>query len=123
MTTRNHSFWFLVSRLLALLLITCSSAQVFAGRVETKDGSIINGKILSVNGGVINIETSYAGVIPVKQEDVVTFSSESTINVSTQTGNTFVGTVAGDGDAIKISADGGTFETSVANVAAVWQPD
>jgi hypothetical protein len=109
--------------LLAILIVAFSGKFLSAGKVETKDGSVINGKILSIEGGVISIETSYAGVIPVKQDEVLTFSSEDTINVSTQTGNTFLGTVAGEGDAIKISADGGTFETTVANVSAVWHPD
>lgn len=108
--------------LLVCLFTSCSISATFGGQVKTKDGSVINGKILSIDGGVIKVETSYAGVISVQQAEVATFASESTINVSTQTGNTFVGTVQGSGDSIKIAADGGTFETPVSNVAAAWQP-
>jgi hypothetical protein len=39
------------------------SPLVFAGKIETKDGSVINGKILSIDEGVIKVETSYAGEI------------------------------------------------------------
>ncbi len=103
-------------------LFTCSTTVLSAGKIETKDGSVINGKILSVEGGVISIQTAYAGKIEVKQEQVLSFSSDETINVATQGGNTFVGTVSGEAGNIKIAADGGTFETSVENVSAVWQP-
>lgn len=122
MTTRTRLVWSHCTRLLASLFIVCSATALFAGKIETKDGSVIKGKILSVEEGVIKVETVYAGVISVKQAEVMTFSSENTINVSTQGGNTFVGTVEGEGDSIKIAADGGTFETEVSNVAAVWQP-
>ncbi|MCZ6675217.1 MAG: DUF481 domain-containing protein [Verrucomicrobia bacterium] len=122
MTNRTRSVGSTCTRLFAGLLICCSVTSLFAGKVETKDGSIINGKILSIEDGVIHVETSYAGVISIKQEEVSTFSSENTINVSTQSGNTFLGTVEGEGEAIKIFADGGTFETAVSNVSAVWQP-
>lgn len=102
--------------------LSCSLTVLTAGVVQTKDGSLINGKILSVEAGEILIETSYAGIITIKQSEVSSFSSDETINVATQGGNTFVGTVEGDDGNIKISADGGTFETSVENVEAAWQP-
>ena len=108
--------------LLLGLFITCSAIFSFAGTVKTKDGSVINGKILSIDGGVIKVATSYAGEISINQSEVVTFSSEETINVATTGGNTFLGSVAGESGSIKIAAEGGTFETNVANVSAAWQP-
>lgn len=115
-TTFVHS-WLLVS-----LFGVVSANLLSAGRIETSDGSIINGKILSIEAGVIKVVTSYAGEISIKQSEVVVFSSDETINVSTDGGNTFKGTVAGEGGAIKIASEGGTFETSVNYVTAVWQP-
>ncbi|MDA0350487.1 MAG: DUF481 domain-containing protein [Verrucomicrobia bacterium] len=109
--------WLLIS-----LFGTVSVNLLSAGKIETRDGSVINGKILSIEAGVIKVETSYAGEISIKQSEVIVFSSEETINVSTDGGNTFKGTVAGSGDSIKIAANGGTFETSVSNVTAAWQP-
>ncbi|MCB1122665.1 MAG: DUF481 domain-containing protein [Verrucomicrobiae bacterium] len=111
-----------VGILVTFLLTTGSILVLNAGTVKTKDGSVINGKILSVDGGVIKVETSYAGEVAIQQSEVMTFSSDATINVSTQSGNTFLGTVQGTGDSIKIAADGGTFETKVENVSAAWQP-
>ncbi|MDG2168801.1 MAG: DUF481 domain-containing protein [Opitutales bacterium] len=108
--------------LLVSLISLLASPLVFAGKIETKDGSVINGKILSIDGGVIKVETSYAGEISIKQSEVAVFSSDETINVATDSGNTFKGTVSGEGDAIKIAAQGGTFETSFGNVTAAWQP-
>jgi hypothetical protein len=106
----------------ATLSMLFSLPLLFAGTIQTKDGSVINGKILSIEEGVIKIETSYAGVISVKQVEVATFSSDETINVATKGGNSFLGTVKGSGEALEISAEGGTFKTSVDNVSAAWQP-
>lgn len=113
---------FVPATLLVSLILLFVSPLVFAGKIETKDGSVINGKILSIEGGVIKVETSYAGELSIKKSEVAVFSSDETINVSTDGGNTFKGTVSGEGDAIKIAAQGGTFETSVGNVTAAWQP-
>lgn len=108
--------------LLVSIVTLVSASLLMGGKIQTKDGSVINGKILSIEEGVIKVETSYAGEISVKQSEVLTFSSDETINVATDGGNTFKGTVAGDGESIKIAAQGGTFETSVGNVTAAWQP-
>ena len=40
----------------AALLMLFSLPSLFAGSIQTKDGSVINGKILSIEEGVIKIE-------------------------------------------------------------------
>ena len=114
---RSRSFSFLAS--LMLLTITGS---VFAGTITTKDGSVVNGKILAIDEGVMKIETPFAGTIEIKQSEVSSFTSQETINVATSGGNTFVGTVQGSENSIQIKTDGGTFETNVEQVSAAWQP-
>ncbi len=122
MNTRISLRKFVRVLLVSSIAFLYSGSVLSAGKIQTTDGSIINGKILSIDEGVIKVETSYAGEISIKQSEVATFSSDETINVATDSGNTFKGTVAGEGGAIKIAAQGGTFETSVANVTAAWQP-
>ncbi len=97
-------------------------SQAVADIINTRDGSVVNGNILSIDGGIIQIETAYAGTIEVKQSEVTTFSSDDTIHLSTSGGNTFVGTVTGSTDTIQINSEGGTFETQVGQVSAAWQP-
>ena len=65
--------------LILVLIFTVSVNLLTAGKIETKDGSVINGKILSIEEGVIKVETSYAGEITIKQSEVVTFSSSEII--------------------------------------------
>ncbi len=56
---------------LLLSLITINSAKfTFAGIIHTKDGSILSGKILSIEEGIIQIETFFAGIIRVRQSEV-----------------------------------------------------
>lgn len=119
-TATKYTFVTFLSSCLLLTAFTASLAG--AGVINTKDGSVINGKILAIDEGIIKIETAYAGTLEVKQSEVSYFVSDDTINLSTNGGNTFVGTVAGSEDGIRIEADGGTFETQVANVSAAWQP-
>jgi len=114
-TTRFAKF------LLSLIAISLSEL-VFADTVYTRDGSVLSGKILSIKEGVVQIETSYAGTIEVKQSEVKNFSSEEVINLATMGGNTFVGTVEGSADELRISTDGGTFETRITEVSAAWHP-
>ena len=118
----NLCWAFVPVPLLVSIFSLVFASVLVAGKIETKDGSIINGKILSIEEGVIKVETSYAGELSIKQSEVVVFSSEETINVATDGGNTFKGTVSGEEGSIKIAAQGGTFETSVGNVTAAWQP-
>lgn len=107
---------------LITLIVMTAASLAYGGTVSTKDGSVINGKILSIDGGVIKVDTPFAGTIEVNQSEVMTFTSPETINVATSGGNTFVGTVDGSDENIKITTDGGTFETNVTQVSAVWQP-
>ncbi|EDY81843.1 hypothetical protein VDG1235_1463 [Verrucomicrobiia bacterium DG1235] len=104
------------------LLAVASSKFAFGGTVQTKDGSFISGKILSIEEGAIKIETSFAGTIEVKQSDVSNFSTEDTINLSTSDGNTLVGTVEGSGDELLVSTEGGSFETRTDQISHAWQP-
>ena len=72
------TFRILISSLLAVWL----AASARADRVELADGSIINGKILSAEGGKLKVETAFAGTIEIAQDKVKTFATDEAVNVS-----------------------------------------
>lgn len=97
------------------------SATAFADRIELTDGSVINGKLLSAEGGKIKVETTFAGTIEVAQASVKNFSTEESVNVALAGGSQVLGKVEVTDSGIKVVANDGQMSASTANVAAVWR--
>ena len=71
---------FLLGRIiLSLALGSISVNSLSADVVETKDGARIPGKILKIDGGLVVVETGFAGTISIKQAEVVGLNTESAI--------------------------------------------
>ena len=96
---------------------------VFADTITTKDGSILNGKITLIDKGIINIETSYAGKLKIKQENVVSFETALTLNFRLQNGTNLSGIVSKSKETLSIEHEGETKEISTDQIAAGWTPD
>jgi len=107
----------IVSASLALIL----SAAAFADRIELTDGSVINGKLLSAEGGKLKVETTFAGTVEVAQASVKTFSTEEAVNVALAGGSQVLGKVEGTEAGIKVVANDGQMSATTPNVAAVWR--
>jgi hypothetical protein len=109
---------------IVVLLILSLSLTGFADTVKTKDGSILNGKITLIDKGVINIETSYAGKLKLKQENVVSFETSSPLEFRLQSGALLSGVVTSkSADTLSIQHEGETKEIITAQIAAGWTPD
>jgi len=112
----------------ALKLLACSALAVAltaplamrADTVETTDGSKLQGKILKVDGGVIEIDTAFAGVVKIKQSAVVVIATDAPVYLRTKAGNTVQGTVSTAAGDIRVAGTGATNSATVANVDAVW---
>lgn len=103
----------------ALALVFAATA--FADRVELTDGSIINGKLVSAEGGVLKFETVFAGTIVIAQANVKTFSTDEAVNVGLAGGSQVLGKVEVTDAGIKVVAKDGQMSATTANVAAVWR--
>ncbi|RXK55112.1 DUF481 domain-containing protein [Oleiharenicola lentus] len=111
------SFRILISSLLALWL----AASAWADRVELADGSIVNGKILSAEGGKLKVETAFAGTIEIAQDKVLSFATDEAVNVSLASGSAVLGKVAASGQGITVAAANGQQVAGTAEVVAVWR--
>lgn len=107
----------IVCAALALALATLALAD----RVELSDGSVINGKLLSAEGGKLKVETAFAGTIEIKQDSVKTFSTDEAVNVGLAGGSQVLGKVEVTDAGIKVVANDGQMSATTANVAAVWR--
>lgn len=109
-------------RLLAGVLAILLAASAAADRIELNDGSVINGKLRSAEGGLFKFETKFAGTIVIAQEQIKTFETDQPINVGLRAGTQVLGTVASDRSGIALVARDGRFTTAPAEIVAVWQP-
>jgi hypothetical protein len=106
-----------VSVALALVL----TSTVLADRIELTDGSVINGKLVSAEGGKLKVETAFAGMIEIAQASVKNFSTDEAVNVALAGGSQVLGKVEVSDAGIKVVANDGQMAATTANVAAVWR--
>lgn len=93
-----------------------------ADRIELTDGSVVLGKLISVDAGKMKVETAFAGTIEIAQAQVKGFTTDGTVVVGLSGGTTVVGKVEMTTPGITIVARDGQMSAPTANVAAVWLP-
>ena len=114
---KNASLHSLVATVFALALAT----SALADRIELADGSVINGKLLSAEGGKLKVETTFAGTIEIAQAAVKTFSTAEAVNVALTGGSTALGKVSADTAGIRVAATNGAVSAATTGVDAVWR--
>ena len=72
-------------------LLALFSTVLFADRVETKDGSILYGKIIGTLDGNLSFETTYSQVITIPLNELVSLSSTENISVRDENNRTLTG--------------------------------
>jgi putative salt-induced outer membrane protein YdiY len=97
-----------------------SAAPLAADVVETRNGARIVGTVTKIEGGNVHVSTDYAGDLVIKQSEVTALTTDAPVFVRLASGTVLEGTVAGEGDTIKIAGSDGELTTTVAKVAATW---
>ena len=106
---------------LALLGVLLSTLRLSADVVEIKGGAREIGKITGIHGGVITLQTEYAGELKVKQSLVTSITTDHPINVRLADGKDVVGIVTPSGEnGVKITDGAKSVEVKVEKVAASW---
>lgn len=108
----------------SLLLLALAVSRVSADVVETKDGARIVGKVTSIDGSAVVIDTAFAGTVKVKQSEVVAITTESASNIRLSSGTVLQGTLttATGAGLLTISGPDGSLQTSVDKVVTTWAP-
>jgi len=108
--------------LLAASVFALSAANFsLADRIELTDGSVINGKLVSAEGGKFKVETTFAGTLEIAQGAVKTFATDEPVNVGLDTGSTILGRVREGGMGIQIAAAGGPVSSTASGIKAIWR--
>jgi hypothetical protein len=114
-----HSPHSIRALLAALTILTAVRSQ--ADTVETKDGARIVGKISKIDSGTVEIDTTFAGKVKIKQSEITTLSTDAPVAVRLASGTRIDGRVSGaPNGALQVTGSDGTVTTTVANVAATW---
>lgn len=112
----RHSLATTVALTAALL-----GSPLAADTLDTRTGAHLVGKILSMDGTDITLDTDYAGKLTIKQKEVVTFSTDAPVAVRLASGTRFDGRVTGSSNgAVQIVSADGTISTTMDKVAATW---
>ena len=78
------------------------------------------GKVSKIDAGTVVVSTDYAGVVSIKQSEVVGITTDAPIAVRLDTGTRIDGKVSSSAGAMQITGSDGTIATTVDKVAASW---
>lgn len=107
-----------------LVCLCLAIATTRADVVRTKEGAELIGTITLIDQGRIHLETSYAGLLKIKQDRVETFEFTEPRVLRLKSGSVIAGSVRKPDDlTLRIVSEEGVLETSVSEVAAAWRPD
>jgi putative salt-induced outer membrane protein YdiY len=105
-------------RILALWLL--ASNLLLADTVDTKDGSRFVGKVLTIDAGVVSLDTKAAGTITIKQTEVVAISTDQPLSIRLDSGTRVDGTVSTQGVAVQIAGPDGHITTTIPKLVQSW---
>lgn len=114
----RSTFRNLISLLVAVLL----AGPAVADRVELTDGSVVNGKIVSAEGGKLKVDTSFAGTIEIAQGSIRSMTTDEAVNVTLTSGSSVLGRVgpAAGGD-VRVVAATGELAAGPTEITALWR--
>jgi putative salt-induced outer membrane protein YdiY len=99
----------------------CTARLGAADVVETSNGARIVGRVTTIHGGVVIVQTDYAGEIKVKQALVTSITTDHPIAVKVANGTRFIGFVASTTSGeLKITGPTASIETPLAKVVESW---
>lgn len=113
-----HSSCALSFRVFTLTLF--ASKLLLADTVETRDGSRFVGKGVTIDAGVVSLDTVSAGIISIKQSEVTTISTDQPISIRLDTGTKFDGTVSTQNGEVQIAGPDGHITTTITKVMQSW---
>jgi hypothetical protein len=115
--TTLSSFFKRISLCAALIF----ALQAAADTVETANGARIVGKITKIHGGVITVETDYAGELSVKQVLVTKITTDHAVAVRFADGTGLIGVItAPTADKVHVEGPQKSVDIPVGNIAATW---
>jgi len=97
------------------------AARLRADVVEINNGTRLVGKIAKIHGGVITLETDYAGELSIKQILVTRITTDHAVAVRFADGTGLIGTISAlSADKVRVTGANSSVDLPVGNIAATW---
>lgn len=111
-----------LTRLLTIVFLAAGlTAQ--SATLTLSDGSTLKGELQKVHEGVYYFKTAFAGVLEIKQAQVVGLESADPVYLRTGSGEVFQGPVmAAEGGTVTVASSSGPVKAELGSVASAWQP-
>jgi putative salt-induced outer membrane protein YdiY len=110
----------LLARLTICAALLCG-LRLSADVVETANGAKLVGKITKIHGGVVTLDTDYAGEINVKQVLVTRITTDHAVAVRFADGTGIVGVISSTApDKLRITGTDKSVDSPVGNLSATW---
>jgi len=114
---RNPANILRIGACLAAFWASCLSADV----VETTDGARIVGRVTKIHGGVVTVNTAYAGEINLKQALVSSITTDHPVAVKVTDGTRIIGMVSPDKEGgLKVASPTSSIVTPLDKVVECW---
>ncbi|WP_404362473.1 YdiY family protein [Marinobacter sp.] len=111
-------------------LITCATALLFvihapglqADRVFLSDGSLVNGKVISLYEDEVLVDTSFAGEMEIEADQIAGVTTDDPVVTQLADGNELVGSLSWDEElGQQISSDLlGTVQIPFSSISSIW---
>jgi len=107
-----------IGALLAVfILATTASADV----IETTGGSVLRGRVIASDEGVIKIETDFGATVEINQDQIKSIVIDDPVFVALENGNSIKGSVATEASGVRVSGLDSELQSSIADISAVWR--
>ena len=94
-----------------------------ADTVTLKNGSVIHGKVLKIEGGAITVSTDFAGDLTIKQDQVTSFETDEPMFLKTQENTAILSKVERKEAGLVLVSPNGNYQTTVADIKSSWPKD
>jgi hypothetical protein len=113
----------LIPAIAGLIIATLGiiALSVRADTVSLKDGSVVHGKILKIDGGTIALSTGFAGDLAIKQDQVASFETDEPVFVKTSDNSTVLGKVDQKDSGMTVASASGSYATKIDGVKSSWR--
>lgn len=107
--------------LFCLTLLFVSRA-IAADSLTLSDGSTLQGRLVSIEDGFVQFETSFAGTLSIATEQVSAIETEGTLNVEFDDGSRIVGQVETVAGKVRVTSATAENTSPLTGVTAAWLP-
>ena len=107
---------FLLINFLVLAALVLPAA---ADQVELTDGSLLKGRIVSVDGGKMKVETKFAGTLSIGLGDIASFATDEAVHVSLADRPVVLGRVEPARPGVRLAGDDAG--TPATRVSVLWR--